>query len=185
MPAAPAPAPKAHRFSRRQLAAIIIGAFIALGIIGSLLGKPKPVDAASPKPTPTAPTSPTTAPQSVAPTAPPAAPASVAPGFTVSQQQAIESAQGYLDTGGGFSKSGLIGQLSSKYGEGFPKADAVFAVNHISVNWNQQAAKSAHGYLDVGGFSCQGLISQLESSYGEGFTHSQAVYGANSTGVCG
>jgi hypothetical protein len=103
--------------------------------------------------------------------------------FTVSQENAIESAESYLDSGA-FSEVGLIQQLSSKYGEGFPKADAVFAVNHINVNWNEQAAKSAKSYLDSGSFSCQGLIDQLESKYGEGFTHSQAVYGAKQTGLC-
>jgi hypothetical protein len=103
--------------------------------------------------------------------------------FTVSQQNAIEAAQSYLDTGA-FSEAGLIQQLSSKYGEGFPKADAVFAVNHIEVDWNQQAAKAAKSYLDTGSFSCSGLIEQLESSYGEGFTHAQAVYGAKQTGLC-
>ena len=104
-------------------------------------------------------------------------------GFTVSQQNAIEAAESYLDTGA-FSEEGLVDQLSSKYGEGFPKADAVFAVKHIKVNWKEQAAESAKGYLDTGSFSCQGLIDQLESKYGENFTHSQAVYGARQTGLC-
>jgi len=105
------------------------------------------------------------------------------PEFTVSQENAIKSAESYLEFGA-FSEAGLIDQLSSKYGEGFPKADAVFAVHHINVNWNEQAAKSAKSYLDFGSFSCQGLIDQLESSYGDGFTHSQAVYGASQTGLC-
>ena len=73
--------------------------------------------------------------------------------------------------------------MSREYGEGFSKADAVFAVNHIDVNWNEQAAKSAKSYLDMSSFSRQGLIEQLESEYGEGFTHSQAVYGVNKTGL--
>ena len=104
--------------------------------------------------------------------------------LTVSQQNAIESAQSYLDTSA-FSEAGLISELSSKWGEGFPKADAVFAVKHIDVNWNEQAAQSAKDYLKLSSFSCSGLIDQLESKYGDGFTHSQAVYGANQTGVCG
>lgn len=115
--------------------------------------------------------------------APQGAPTQDASDFTVSQQNAIESAESYLENAA-FSESGLVEQLSSKYGEGFPKADAVFAVNHIDVNWNEQAAKSAKSYLDISSFSCSGLIDQLESQYGEGFTHSQAVYGANQTGLC-
>jgi hypothetical protein len=105
------------------------------------------------------------------------------PEFTVSQENAIESAKSYLNFSA-FSELGLIDQLSSKYGEGFSKADAVFAVNHIEVDWNEQAAKSAKDYLDTSSFSCQGLIDQLESQYGERFTHSQAVYGAQQTGLC-
>ena len=100
----------------------------------------------------------------------------------VSQENAIESAQSYLDFGA-FSESGLIEQLSSPYGEGFSKADAEFAVSHIKVDWNAEAAESAATYLENGSFSRQGLIEQLESEYGEGFTHAQAVYGVNQTGL--
>jgi hypothetical protein len=103
--------------------------------------------------------------------------------YTESQQQAIGSAQDYLSSQA-FSKRGLIQQLSSNYGEGFNKADAVFAVNHIDVDWNSEAAKSAQEYLSTGHFSCSGLVQQLESSYGEGFTHAQAVYGAKQAGLC-
>ena len=82
-----------------------------------------------------------------------------------------------------FSRSGLIQQLDSSAGSGFPKAVATFAVNHIQVNWNQQAAKSAKEYLNTMPFSRAGLIQQLESSAGDGFTHAQAVYGVNQTGL--
>ncbi len=60
-----------------------------------------------------------------------------APDFTVAQENAIESAQSYLDMSG-FSRAGLIGQLSSKAGDGFKMADAVFAVNHVKVDWNKE-----------------------------------------------
>jgi hypothetical protein len=49
----------------------------------------------------------------------------VTPHYTVSQQQAIGSAQDYLSFQA-FSRKGLIQQLSSKYGEGFSRADATF-----------------------------------------------------------
>ncbi|HKE71709.1 MAG TPA: Ltp family lipoprotein, partial [Nocardioidaceae bacterium] len=104
------------------------------------------------------------------------------PDFTTSQENAIASAEDYLSYQA-FSRTGLIHQLSSKYGEGFPKADAVFAVNHIDVDWNEQAAKAAKDYLSYQSFSRNGLIHQLESEYGEGFTHAQAVYGVNQTGL--
>lgn len=104
------------------------------------------------------------------------------PRYTVAQQQAIQSAQSYLDMEG-FSRAGLIGQLTSNAGEGFRHADAVFAVNHIKVNWNEQAARSAKEYLSMTHFSRNGLITQLSSSAGSKFTHAQAVYGVNHAGL--
>ena len=102
--------------------------------------------------------------------------------LTAGQEQAVGSAQDYLSTQA-FSKTGLIGQLSSKYGEGFSKADATFAVNHIKVNWNEEAYKSAKDYLRTQHFSHAGLVSQLSSSYGEGFTRAQAEYGVKKAGL--
>jgi len=116
------------------------------------------------------------------PPAPPPPPTAKAPSETVSQENARESAESYLETGS-FSRNGLIKQLSSQYGEGFSKADAIYAVNHIDVNWNEQAAKAAKEYLDTGSFSRNGLIQQLSSRYGDGYTHAQAVYGVNQTGL--
>ena len=97
------------------------------------------------------------------------------PEMTSGQKNALESAQSYLDMGG-MSKQGLIEQLSSSAGEGFSKADATFAANHVNADWNKEAVESAHSYLDMGGFSKQGLIDQLSSSSGERFTLAQARY---------
>ena len=85
--------------------------------------------------------------------------------------------------GSGFSRYGLIQQLSSKAGSGFKRANAVFAVNHIKVNWNQQAVLAAKAYMSQSGFSRSGLIQQLSSRAGSGFTHAQAVYAANKVGL--
>jgi hypothetical protein len=113
-------------------------------------------------------------------TAPPAEPA--APAETAGQDNARRSAESYLETSS-FSRQGLIEQLSSSAGEGFAKADAIYAVDHINVDWNEQAAKSAKEYLDTSAFSRQGLIEQLSSPAGEGFTPAQAVYGVNAAGL--
>lgn len=104
-------------------------------------------------------------------------PKSNTPDLTAGQENAIKSAQSYLDMSG-FSKAGLIGQLSSPAGEGFAKKDAVFAVEYLSPNWNAEAYESAKSYLDLSAFSLQGLIDQLSSSAGEQFTQAQAEYGA-------
>jgi Host cell surface-exposed lipoprotein len=99
------------------------------------------------------------------------------PELTPGQENAIESAESYLDFGG-FSRQGLIDQLTSEYGEGFKKKDAEFAVDYLDVNWKKEAVESAESYLESGSFSLDGLIEQLESEYGDQFTHAQAVYGA-------
>jgi hypothetical protein len=175
----PPPAPKKKSSFARKVTFGIIGLFILVVAISSLGSTPTKVPAIQES---AAPVQESAAPEPSEAPEPTTAPEVVEPVFTVSQENAIESANGYLDYAA-FSESGLIEQLSSEYGEGFSKADAVFAVNHIDVNWNEQAAKSAQSYLDFGSFSRQGLIEQLESEYGEGFTHSQAVYGVNQTGL--
>ncbi len=104
------------------------------------------------------------------------------PKYTVAEQNAIKSALSYLSYSG-FSRVGLIDQLSSKAGEGFKMSDAVFAVNHIKVDWNKEAVESAKSYLNSGAFSRAGLIDQLSSKAGEGFTLAQATYAANHVGL--
>ena len=104
------------------------------------------------------------------------------PQYTVAQKNAIKAAQNYLDLSG-FSRAGLIEQLSSKAGDGFKRADAVFAVNHVKADWNKEAVQAAKAYLDTGSFSRRALIEQLSSSYGDRFTRAQAVYAANKVGL--
>ena len=93
--------------------------------------------------TPAAPASPAAAgATTVASSAPstPAAPASRA--MTGAQQQAVDSAEGYLGEGQGFSKQGLLNQLTSSFGEGFGNSDAEFAIKYLNPNWDQQAVDS-------------------------------------------
>jgi hypothetical protein len=47
--------------------------------------------------------------------------------------QAAISAKGYLELGTGFSRSGLIDQLTSSYGEGFTYAQAVYGVTQAGL----------------------------------------------------
>ncbi|WP_270889472.1 Ltp family lipoprotein [Pedococcus sp. 5OH_020] len=103
--------------------------------------------------------------------------------MTGPQQNAAESAQQYLDMSG-FSRLGLIGQLSSSAGDGYSRKDATVAVDSLHVNWNAQAVRSANDYLAMTAFSCSGLIEQLSSSAGDQYTHSQASYGAHRTSAC-
>jgi hypothetical protein len=102
--------------------------------------------------------------------------------FTVAQENAIASAQSYLDLAG-FSREGLIDQLSSKAGDGYKVNDATVAVDSLNVDWNAEAVESAKSYLELTGFSRAGLIQQLSSPSGDQYTKAQATYAANKVGL--
>jgi colicin import membrane protein len=95
---------------------------------------------------------------------------------SVSQANAILAASSYLETMA-FSREGLIEQLEY---EGYSHKDAVYAVDEISPNWKEQAAKAAQSYLDTMPFSRSGLIQQLEY---EGYTPAQAEYAVRKVGL--
>ena len=97
-------------------------------------------------------------------------------GGTVAQQNAIKKAKEYLNVMS-FSRLGLVHQLEY---EKFSNADALWAVDHLNVNWSVQAAKKAKEYLNTMAFSRTGLIKQLEY---EKFTNAEAVYGADNAGA--
>ncbi|WP_081647411.1 Ltp family lipoprotein [Thioalkalivibrio sp. ALR17-21] len=103
--------------------------------------------------------------------------------LTGPQKNAVRSANQYLSMQG-FSREGLIQQLSSEYGDSYNRSDATVAVDSLNVDWNEQAVRSAKQYLKLQGFSCRGLIDQLSSSYGDGYTESEATYGARQTDAC-
>ncbi|MGO1562725.1 MAG: Ltp family lipoprotein [Actinomycetaceae bacterium] len=96
-------------------------------------------------------------------------------GLSIGQQNAVGSAESYLSFSS-FSRQGLIDQLLY---EGFSTEDATYAVDSLSVDWNEQAASTAESYLSFSSFSRQGLIDQLLY---EGFSQSQAEYGAAAVG---
>jgi hypothetical protein len=91
-----------------------------------------PATTAPAAPATTAPAAPATTAPAASATSAPAAPA----GPTVSQQQALDSAQSYLALGSGFSRQGLIHQLDSPYGGKFSVADATWAADHSGADWD-------------------------------------------------
>jgi len=106
-----------------------------------------------------------------------------APALTGPQKNAVRAAESYLRISG-FSRNGLIEQLSSSAGNGFNINDATAAVDSMNVDWKQQAVKSAKQYLQLMGFSCQGLIQQLSSQAGNKYTVEEARFGAKQAGAC-
>lgn len=164
----------------------LVGAFIVLGsmggcVAGSLMLPPSTQNAAV-----AAEPNSTSDPVAVADAAPssmPIAAADEAPKLTGPQKNAVRSAKQYLRMSG-FSRDGLIAQLSSDAGDGYQVADATAAVDSLDVDWNANAARSAEQYLSMTGFSCNGLVEQLSSSAGDQYTASQARYGAQAAGAC-
>ena len=172
LPVPPAPEAPKKKSKAGKIVGVIVGGLVAVTAISAALSDPEPAPAAA---TVDAPADTTDAGGSTV-DEPTTAPEVVEPEFTVAQENAIASAESYLDTMS-FSESGLIDQLRF---EKFSAADAKFAVNHITVDWNEQAAKYAKSYLEYSSFSRQGLIDQLEF---EGFTTQQATYGVNEAGL--
>ncbi|WLP94564.1 Ltp family lipoprotein [Psychrobacter sp. M13] len=106
-----------------------------------------------------------------------------AEGLSRPQKNAVRSAEQYINMTG-FSRDGLIEQLSSDAGSGYEITDATVAVDSLNIDWNEQAVRSAEQYLDMTGFSCDGLIEQLSSSAGSKYTVDEATYGAQQAGAC-
>ena len=95
---------------------------------------------------------------------------------TVSQQNAVKKAKQYLKYMA-FSKEGLVEQLVY---EGFSEDDARYAVEHISVDWYEQARIKGASYLKYSAFSHIELVRQLIY---EGFTDEEAEYGVRANGL--
>lgn len=103
------------------------------------------------------------------------------PVYTLEQQNALGAARSYLDVMP-FSRQGLIDQLSSQYGSGYPVDVATWAADTIGADWNAEAVEAAQSYLDTMSFSRQGLYDQLTSAYGSQFTPEQANHALAAVG---
>jgi len=160
----------------RPLAALAIVAVAALGLTACSAGQATRTPSADAGVS-SAPPEDTAAPEPPAPQEPDA------PSLTPSQEAAVRAAESYLQFKG-FSRQGLIDQLSSEFADQFPVEDATIAVDSLDVDWNEQAVRSAESYLDLMGFSCQGLIDQLSSEFADKFTVEQATYAAQQVGLC-
>lgn len=98
------------------------------------------------------------------------------PEMTVSQENAVITAERYISMGG-FSKKSLAEQIEY---EGFPKEDVDFAIANIDVDWKEQCKQSAERYMEMGGFSKQSLTEQLQY---EGFLPDEVTYGVQQVGL--
>jgi hypothetical protein len=173
------PPPRRKKNAGLKVFAGVAGGFLLLIVIVIAASPSKPSAPAASTTTQAAATAAT-----AVSSAPAAAPADTQPAGTVSQMQALATAENYLGDGQGFSRQGLIDQLDSSFGNSFSVADATWAVDHSDANWDAQAVDCAKGYMNDGqGFSRQGLIQQMTSTYGNKFTEAQATYAANAVGL--
>jgi Host cell surface-exposed lipoprotein len=158
---------------RRKKWPWVLTALVALLIIGSCVAGGDEVDST---PASTSTSQETGDPSTEGATTASPRPEKTKPKLSVSQQQAIGAAESYLDSGG-YSRKSLIAQL--KY-EGFSTKEAEYAVDHVKVNWNDEAEESAESYMDSGSYSRKSLLAQLKY---EGFTDAQAAHGVKSVGL--
>ncbi|QDM57309.1 superinfection exclusion [Gordonia phage Tangerine] len=175
--------------TRTKVLGGVAGALLALGIVGGVAGagdeatvKGNDVQAALTIPSTTAPAHTTVEltdpPVIETTTEAPVVETVDTPSVTVSQTQALQSAEQYLEYVGGFSRAELVDQLMF---EDYSRADAEWAVGQLDVDWNEQAKIAAEDYLEyVGGFSYQEMVDQLLY---EQFTQEQAEHGATEVGL--
>ncbi|WP_082713757.1 Ltp family lipoprotein [Sporosarcina koreensis] len=74
------------------------------------------------------------------------------------------------------SKAGIYDQLTSEYGENFPKEAAQYAIDNIVWDWKENALKKAETYAEMMSMSDSAIYEQLISEYGEKFTKEEAQY---------
>lgn len=90
-------------------------------------------------------------------------------------KSALKTAEVYAETMH-MSKAGIYDQLTSDFGEGFPKESAQYAIDNIVFDWKENALKSAQTYAETMNMSDSAIYDQLVSDYGEKFTPEEAKY---------
>lgn len=90
-------------------------------------------------------------------------------------KNALKKAEGYSEYQH-MSKKSIYEQLTSEYGEGFPKDAAQYAVDNLKADYNKNALKKAKIYSEYQHMSKSAIFDQLISDYGEKFTRSEAQY---------
>ncbi|BBI32669.1 Ltp family lipoprotein [Cohnella abietis] len=87
---------------------------------------------------------------------------------------ALKMAESYAETMN-MSKAGIYDQLTSEYGENFPKEAAQYAIDNITIDWKKNAQRMAKSYAEMN-MSDADIYDQLISEYGEKFTKEEAQY---------
>ena len=96
-----------------------------------------------------------------------------APAVPAEHKAALAKAQSYADNMN-MSKAAVRDQLTSEYGEKFPKAAADYAIANVTADWNKNALEKAKSYRDDMNMSTAAIREQLVSKHGEKFTKAEA-----------
>ncbi|UXS30169.1 Ltp family lipoprotein [Staphylococcus delphini] len=91
------------------------------------------------------------------------------------QTAALESAKTYADTMH-MSKQAIFDQLTAEEADQFSEEDAQYAIDHLKVNYKENALKSAQTYQEDMNMSKKAIYDQLISDYGDKFTEEEAQY---------
>ncbi|OKL48180.1 hypothetical protein BSR28_00235 [Boudabousia liubingyangii] len=92
--------------------------------------------------------------------------------------QALKYAQGVVDSGSGVSEKRLSDSLYHERNDrSFTQEEAKYAMEHLKVDWNEQAAKAARFNKDKMNMNDEENRRYLESEHGAGFTKEQVDYG--------
>ena len=148
-------------------------AIVAVFVVLAVLNPPPPESAGSATASPSAPSAPATSTPALSHTTQAAEPTTAE--VPAEYASALVKAQMYSDTMH-MSKAKLTEQLTSEFGEKFPKAAADYAVEHVNADWNANALAKAREYRDSMSMSTARIREQLTSEFGEKFTPAQADY---------
>lgn len=156
--------------------ALIAGAMVAVFLAGCSSENDGLKPASESAPTSSAPAS--KAPEST--TAPVVSKETVAPTTTEKSvpreyTAALKKAEMYAESMS-MSKMAIYDQLTSEYGENFPKEAAQYAIDNITYDWNENALKMAKTYAESMDMSNSAIYDQLISEHGEKFTKEEAQY---------
>lgn len=154
---------KGDGFMKKKILIGIVAVIVVLGAIGSLGGDKKETPATSNSTT-----------QEVAKvTEEPKK--EVDESVPVEYKSALEKA-GFYANEMNMSKKALYEQLTSEYGEKFPKEAAQYAIDNVVADWKENALNKAVFYQKEMNMSRQAVYEQLVSEYGEKFTKEEADY---------
>lgn len=153
-----------------KIGLIVLGAFVVLGVIGSIFGSDEPA-----APSSAVSSAPVVSSVAQTPSVPASSPAAEDDNIPTEYKSALNKAESYSELMH-MSKAAIYDQLVSEYGEQFSEEAAQYAMDNLVADWNANALAKAESYSETMHMSKAGIYDQLTSEYGEQFTAEEAQY---------